>query len=171
MVLHGRLVRESRTLPVFIFFIYLYIIFMQKLIKTLISNCPEDTIQFAKDLSKTIPYGSTIFMIGDLGSGKTTFTKGFAEGLGFSNEVQSPTYPILNEYSNSDNFIYHFDLYRLKSLSEFLEIGGIEYLSSTNGICIIEWPELIDSFDIENKFKILFKVNGSESSRTIEVYK
>ena len=144
---------------------------MQKLIKTLISNCPEDTIQFAKDLSNTIPYGSTIFMIGDLGSGKTTFTKGFAEGLGFSNEVQSPTYPILNEYSNSDNFIYHFDLYRLKSVSEFLEIGGIEYLSSTNGICIIEWPELINSFDIENKFKILFKVNGSESSRTIEVYK
>ena len=144
---------------------------MQKLIKTLISNCPEDTIQFAKDLSKTIPYGSTIFMIGDLGSGKTTFTKGFAAGLGFSNEVQSPTYPILNEYSNSDNFIYHFDLYRLKSVSEFLEIGGIEYLSSINGICIIEWPELIDSFDIENKFKILFKVNGSESSRTIEVYK
>lgn len=144
---------------------------MQKLIKTLISNCPEDTIQFAKDLSKIIPYGSTIFMIGDLGSGKTTFTKGFAAGLGFSNEVQSPTYPILNEYSNSDNFIYHFDLYRLKSVSEFLEIGGIEYLSSANGICIIEWPELIDSFDIENKFKILFKVNGSESSRTIEVYK
>ena len=144
---------------------------MQKLIKTLISNCPEDTIQFAKDLSKTIPYGSTIFMIGDLGSGKTTFTKGFAAGLGFSNEVQSPTYPILNEYYNSDNFIYHFDLYRLKSVSEFLEIGGIEYLSSANGICIIEWPELIDSFDIENKFKILFKVNGSESSRTIEVYK
>ena len=47
---------------------------MQKLIKTLISNCPEDTIQFAKDLSKTIPFGSTIFMVGDLGSGKTTFT-------------------------------------------------------------------------------------------------
>ena len=144
---------------------------MQKLIKTAISNCPEDTIQFAKDLSKTISYGSTIFMIGDLGSGKTTFTKGFAAGLGYSNEVQSPTYPILNEYSNSNNFIYHFDLYRLKSVSEFLEIGGIEYLSSTNGICIIEWPELINSFDIENKFKILFKVNGSESSRTIEVYK
>tara|TARA_B100001540_G_scaffold38809_1_gene34448 strand:- start:141 stop:575 length:435 start_codon:yes stop_codon:yes gene_type:complete len=144
---------------------------MQKLIKTFISNCPEDTIQFANDLSKTIQFGSTIFMIGDLGSGKTTFTKGFAAGLGFSNEVQSPTYPILNEYSNSDNFIYHFDLYRLKSVSEFLEIGGIEYLSSTNGICIIEWPELINSFDIENKFKILFKVNGSGSSRTIEVYK
>ena len=110
-------------------------------------------------------------MVGDLGSGKTTFTKGFALGLGFSNQVQSPTYPILNEYSHSDNFIYHFDLYRLKSVSEFLEIGGIEYLSSSNGICIIEWPELINNFDIENKFKILFKVNESDSSRTIEVYK
>ena len=144
---------------------------MQKLIKTLISNCPEDTIQFAKDLSKTIPFGSTIFMVGDLGSGKTTFTKGFAAGLGFSNKVQSPTYPILNEYSNRNNFIYHFDLYRLKSISEFLEIGGIEYLSNTNGICIIEWPELINNFDIEKKFKIHFKVNKSDSSRTIEVYK
>ena len=144
---------------------------MQKLIKTLISNCPEDTIQFAKDLSKTISYGSTIFMIGDLGSGKTTFTKGFAAGLGYSNEVQSPTYPILNEYSNSNNFIYHFDLYRLKSVSEFLEIGGIEYLSSQNGICIIEWPELIEGFDIDNKFKISFKVNDDISGRKIEVYK
>ena len=144
---------------------------MQKLTKTLISNCPEDTIQFAKDLSKTIPFGSTIFMVGDLGSGKTTFTKGFAAGLGFSNKVQSPTYPILNEYSNSDNFIYHFDLYRLKSVSEFLEIGGIEYLSNTNGICMIEWPELIENFDIKNKFNILFKMNNSMSSRTIEVYK
>ena len=144
---------------------------MQKLIKTLISNCPEDTIQFAKDLSKTIPFGSTIFMVGDLGSGKTTFTKGFAAGLGFSNKVQSPTYPILNEYSHRNNFIYHFDLYRLKSISEFLEIGGIEYLSNTNGICIIEWPELINNFDIEKKFKIHFKVNKSDSSRNIEVYK
>ena len=144
---------------------------MQKLIKTLISNCPEDTIQFAKDLSKTIPFGSTIFMVGDLGSGKTTFTKGFVAGLGFSNKVQSPTYPILNEYSHRNNFIYHFDLYRLKSISEFLEIGGIEYLSNTNGICIIEWPELINNFDIEKKFKIHFKVNKSDSSRTIEVYK
>lgn len=144
---------------------------MQKHIKTFISNCPEDTIQFGKDLSNTISYGSTIFMTGDLGSGKTTFTKGFAAGLGYSNEVQSPTYPILNEYSNSNNFIYHFDLYRLKSVSEFLEIGGIEYLSSQNGICIIEWPELIEGFDIDNKFKISFTVNDEISSRKIEVYK
>ena len=144
---------------------------MQKPTKTLISNCPEDTIQIDKDLSPTIPYGSVIFMIGELGSGKTTFTKGFAEGLGITNQVQSPTYPILNEYSNSDKFIYHFDLYRLKSISEFLEIGGIEYLSNNNGICIIEWPELIESFDIDQKIKIFFRVNNDNNSRTIEVYR
>lgn len=141
---------------------------MQKSNRKFISNSPEDTIQFAKDLSKSIPYGSSIFMIGDLGSGKTTFTKGFVAGLGFTNDVQSPTYPILNEYSNFDNFIYHFDLYRLKSVSEFLEIGGIEYLSTKNGICIIEWPELLESFDIENKIEIKFELIDN-NKRRIEV--
>ena len=75
---------------------------MQKLIKTLISNCPEDTIQFAKDLSKTIPYGSTIFLIGDLGSGKTTFTKGFAAANPLVNVVlpdpKSPIKKIVDPY-------------------------------------------------------------------------
>ena len=144
---------------------------MQKIITSYISNSSKDTIQIAKNFSKKIDYGTTIFMIGDLGSGKTTFTKGFAAGLGFSNNVQSPTYPILNEYSDSNKFIYHFDLYRLKSVSEFLEIGGIEYLSDSNGICIIEWPELIESFDIDRKIKIFFKVNNNKNSRTIEIYK
>ena len=94
---------------------------MQKNTTSYTSNSPEDTIQFAKNFSKSIEFGTVIFMTGDLGSGKTTFTKGLAAGLGFTNEVQSPTYPILNEYSTSTNFIYHFDLYRLKSISEFLE--------------------------------------------------
>ena len=78
---------------------------MQKDITSFISNNPEDTIQFAKNFSRNINFGTVIFMTGDLGSGKTTFTKGFAAGLGFINEVQSPTYPILNEYS----FIYSID--------------------------------------------------------------
>lgn len=141
---------------------------MQKIITSHISNSPKDTIQIAKNFSKKIDYGTTIFMNGDLGSGKTTFTKGFTQGLGFSNEVQSPTYPILNEYSNSTNSIYHFDLYRLKSVSEFLEIGGIEYLSDKNGICIIEWPKLLDTFDINNKIEIKFELIDS-SKRTINI--
>ena len=143
---------------------------MQKHITSYTSNDPEDTIQFAKDFSKHINFGTVIFMKGDLGSGKTTFTKGFVAGLGFTSEVQSPTYPILNEYSTSTNFIYHFDLYRLKSISEFLEIGGIEYLSSRNAICIIEWPELLDTFDIDNKIEIKFKLID-DNKRIIDIIK
>ena len=74
---------------------------MQKDITSFISKNPEDTIQFAKNFSRNINFGTAIYMTGDLGSGKTTFTKGFVAGLGFTNEVQSPTYPILNEYSLS----------------------------------------------------------------------
>lgn len=143
---------------------------MQKNTTTYTSNSPEDTIQFAKNFSKSIEFGTVIFMTGDLGSGKTTFTKGIAAGLGFTNEVQSPTYPILNEYSASTNFIYHFDLYRLKSISEFLEIGGIEYLSNKSGLCIIEWPELLDTFDIDNKIEIKFTLID-ENKRSIDIIK
>mgnify|MGYP001160842232 FL=1 len=143
---------------------------MQKDITSFISKNPEETIKFAKNFSKNINFGTVIFMIGDLGSGKTTFTKGFTAGLGFTNEVQSPTYPILNEYSTSTNFIYHFDLYRLKSTSEFLEIGGIEYLSNKNGICIIEWPELLSTFDIDNKIEIKFELID-DNKRKIDIIK
>jgi tRNA threonylcarbamoyladenosine biosynthesis protein TsaE len=143
---------------------------MQKQITSYTSNSPEETIQLAKNFSKSIDFGTVIFMTGDLGSGKTTFTKGFTSGIGFKSEVQSPTYPILNEYSNSINFIYHFDLYRLKSITEFLEIGGIEYLSSKNGICIIEWPELLSTFDIDNKIEVKFKL-VDDKKRKIDIIK
>ena len=143
---------------------------MQKNITSYTSDNPDQTIQFAKNFSKKINFGTVVFMIGDLGSGKTTFTKGLAAGLGFTNEVQSPTYPILNEYSTATNFIYHFDLYRLKSISEFLEIGGIEYLSNKNGICIIEWPELLSAFDIDNKIEIKFQLID-DNKRKIDIIK
>ena len=138
---------------------------------SLISISSDYTFNFGSKFSNSIDYGSVIFLKGNLGSGKTTFCKGFASGLGFSDEILSPTYSILNEYKLNGKNLYHFDLYRLKSVSEFLEIGGIEYLSSQNGICIIEWPELIEGFDIDNKFKISFSVNDDISGRKIEVYK
>ena len=94
-----------------------------------ISISSDDTFSFGSKFSNSIDYGSVIFLIGDLGSGKTTFSKGFASGLGFSDEILSPTYSILNEYKFNGKSLYHFDLYRLKSVNEFLEIGGIEYLN------------------------------------------
>ena len=140
---------------------------MNKKVKYSLTKIDEIS-QLIVDKIKTI---KTIMLRGELGSGKTTIVKSVLKKIGVNEVVTSPTFSIVNEYNSAETIVYHFDLYRLKSVSEFLEIGGIEYLSSTNGICIIEWPELINSFDIENKFKILFKMNNNMSSRTIEVYK
>ena len=111
MVLHGRLVWESRTLPVFIFSLYLYIRLNMQPTEPFISSSSEETFNFAKKFAHSTDYGSIILLKGDLGSGKTTFSKGFSKGLGFDDVILSPTYPILNEYSSNGKFLYHFDLY------------------------------------------------------------
>jgi len=155
-------------LPVFIFSLYLYITLNMQQIEPFKSTSPEETFNFAKKFAQSIEYGSVILLIGDLGSGKTTFSKGFSKGLGFDDVISSPTYPILNEYSFNDHYLYHFDLYRLKSISEFLEIGGLEYLSNKQAIALIEWPELIKSIDISNKINIKFEY-VSENERLISL--
>ena len=168
MVLHGRLVWESRTLPVFIFSLYLYIRLNMQPTKLFRSSSSEETFNFAKKFALSVEYGSIILLKGDLGSGKTTFSKGFSEGLGFDDVILSPTYPILNEYNSNDKSLYHFDLYRLKSMVEFLEIGGLEYLNSYKAITLVEWPELIENIDMINKIEIEFE-HISENERSITV--
>ncbi len=83
-----------------------------------------------------------LFYLGDLGSGKTKFTEGFLEFFGLDDEISSPTFTIVNEYYKNNLYIYHFDVYRLEDLDEFYAIGGTEYFD--NGICLIEWGELIE---------------------------
>jgi len=126
------------------------------------------TFDFGKNLSHSIEYGSVILLKGDLGSGKTTFCKGFALGLGFKDEILSPTYSILNEYQVNGKNLYHFDLYRLKSINEFMEIGGLEYLDSQTSISLIEWPNLISDIAIKNIIDIKFEYL-SENKRLITV--
>ena len=82
------------------------------------------------------------FYLGDLGSGKTKFTEGFLSYFGLENEISSPTFTIVNEYSKDNVNIYHFDVYRLSDIDEFYAIGGTEYFD--NGICLIEWGELVE---------------------------
>tara|TARA_B100001094_G_C18076229_1_gene742754 strand:+ start:36 stop:461 length:426 start_codon:yes stop_codon:yes gene_type:complete len=133
-----------------------------------ISSSSEVTFNFAKKFAHSTDYGSIILLKGDLGSGKTTFSKGFSKGLGFDDVILSPTYPILNEYNSNGKFLYHFDLYRLKSMGEFLEIGGLEYLNNHKAITLIEWPELIENIDMINKIEIEFE-HISEKKRLIKV--
>lgn len=105
-----------------------------------------------------------------MGSGKTKFTQGILDFFGLEDEISSPTFTIVNEYKNSNISIYHFDVYRLKDENDFLDIGGDEYLG--NGICIIEWGELIKSVLPQNTIFITFeKDNSDENFRTITIRK
>lgn len=111
-----------------------------------ISHSENDTINFAKKLAPNLQKKDIIVLSGNLGSGKTKFTEGILTFFGLENEISSPTFTIVNEYhketKNETINIYHFDVYRLEDSSEFYEIGGEEYFE--NGICIIEWGELIE---------------------------
>ncbi len=136
--------------------------------KSFTSISSNDTFNFGRKFSNSIDYRSVIFLKGNLGSGKTTFCKGFASGLGFSDEILSPTYSILNEYSLNGKNLYHFDLYRLKSINEFLEIGGIEYLNDKKSISLIEWPDLIKEIVSKNIIQIEFE-HLSDQERKITI--
>ena len=108
-----------------------------------------------------------LFYLGDLGSGKTKFTEGFLEFFGLDDEISSPTFTIVNEYCKNDLNIYHFDVYRLEDLDEFYAIGGTEYFD--NGICLIEWGELIEPI-LSRYIKInIIKDNTDENKRYIDI--
>lgn len=108
---------------------------------TFISNSENETMNFANILASKLATGDTIVLSGDLGSGKTKFTEGFLSYFGLSDEISSPTFTIVNEYCKNNINIYHFDVYRISSCDEFYAIGGDQYFD--NGICIVEWGEII----------------------------
>ena len=109
--------------------------------KEYISKSEEDTINFASQFASKLQLGNIIILSGDLGAGKTKFTQGILKYFNLENEISSPTFTIVNEYTDSTIPIYHFDVYRLADIEEFYAIGGEEYFSK--GICIIEWGELL----------------------------
>ncbi len=110
-----------------------------------------------------------IFLLsGQVGSGKTTMIKSFTKKLSVNNNISSPTFNIVNEYKdNYKKSIYHFDLYRLKSINDLVEIGFEEYINS-GSYCFIEWPEIADSFFIDKYISISILIK-SKNSRDVEV--
>lgn len=107
-----------------------------------ISNNEDETKAIGFNLASKLNKKDIVILTGDLGSGKTKFTEGFLSYFGLEDEISSPTFTIVNEYSKNDINIYHFDVYRLEDLDEFYAIGGTDYFD--NGICLIEWGELIE---------------------------
>jgi tRNA threonylcarbamoyladenosine biosynthesis protein TsaE len=98
------------------------------------------TLNLGRQLASYIRPGLTIFLHGDLGAGKTTLVRGLLRGLGFDGRVKSPTYTLVESYSISSLYLYHFDLYRFKHEQEWLDAGFNELFNERN-ICIVEWPE------------------------------
>ena len=107
------------------------------------TNSSEETFRFGTELAKQAKPGDIYTLNGDLGVGKTVFTQGFAKGLGIEEAVNSPTFTILQEYETGRLPFYHFDVYRIADPEEMYEIGYEDYFFS-NGVCIIEWAQLIE---------------------------
>ena len=123
-----------------------------------ISRNEQETIDFAKTFAKTLKPGDIVVLSGELGSGKTKFVQGILEYFNLANEISSPTFTIVNEYTSDKANIYHFDVYRLEDSDEFFAIGGEEYFSK--GICLIEWGELIEDILPKPYTKISFRKNN-----------
>jgi len=133
----------------------------------------EDTKKIAIEMASTAKAGDVYCLIGDLGAGKTAFTKSFAYGLGLIDIVTSPTFSIVNEYSSSLNnlspTLYHFDVYRIKDIQEMEDTGYEDYFYG-NGIVIIEWADLIKDLWPPNCIVIIFSLGDkNEYHRIIEV--
>ena len=105
-----------------------------------ITNSPEETEKIGAALAKTLKPGMVIAYRGDLGAGKTAFTRGLARGLGYTDSVTSPTYTIVNEYLGGRLPLFHFDMYRLRSADDLWDIGWEDYLER-GGVCAVEWSE------------------------------
>lgn len=127
-----------------------------------ISHNQNETKEIASKLASKLDRGDIIVLSGDLGSGKTKFTEGFLSHWGLEDEISSPTFTIVNEHKKDDTNIYHLDVYRLADMGEFYSIGGTEYF--TNGICVIEWGELIEDILPQNYIKISFSKDDNDYS-------
>ena len=107
------------------------------------SNSVTETHHFAEKIVSQIFPGAVIALIGDLGTGKTTFTQGFAKALGIRQRVGSPTFKLVSEYEGLHYNLYHIDCYRLESAMDFMNIGGEEYLYPDKSVSVIEWADKI----------------------------
>ncbi|MFQ6003308.1 MAG: tRNA (adenosine(37)-N6)-threonylcarbamoyltransferase complex ATPase subunit type 1 TsaE [Candidatus Zixiibacteriota bacterium] len=127
---------------------------------------PEETFEFGRALAKELKAGSVAALTGPLGSGKTVLIQGICSGLGVTEFVTSPSFVIINEYPGKVR-VYHFDLYRLERIEEFVKLGYEEYFYS-NGITLIEWAEKIKNFLPEERMEINLEIL-SENERKISV--
>lgn len=120
------------------------------------TGSPKETLHLGEKLGIKLPLGTTLALFGELGSGKTTFSKGLAIGATGNQDLQvdSPTFVYLNIYEGQKT-LYHFDTYRMPSMQVFIDEGFDEFFEG-DGICVVEWPEKIERLLPENTLKVFF---------------
>lgn len=131
----------------------------------------EKTKKIGYELGRNAQAGDIYCLKGELGTGKTVFTKGFAEGLGITEHITSPTFTIVNEYKEGRLPLYHFDVYRIGDCDEMYDIGYEEYIDG-DGVCLIEWAELIEDIIPKNARWIIIEKDLAKEDicyRKIEV--
>ena len=134
------------------------------------SQSVDDTYYLARKFAQSISKGNVIALIGNLGTGKTTFTKGLAKALGILENVGSPTFKLVSEYVGTDSVLYHIDAYRLEGSKDFLNIGGEEYLTTEDGITVIEWADIIGDILDDDVIQVKFtRIQNNSESRQIEI--
>ena len=138
---------------------------------TFISNSTDDTLYLASEFAKKLKKGHIININGELGSGKTVFVTGIANYFNILDQVSSPTFTIVNEYLTKDNIkINHFDVYRISDSDDFLDSIGTEYFE--NGVCIIEWGNIIQDILPKNTVNIdIIKDENSENIRIFRIWR
>ena len=131
------------------------------------TNSAEETERLGQRLGETLRGGEVVAYLGELGAGKTAFTRGLARGLGISMRVTSPTYTIVNEYTGGKLPLFHFDMYRLGSEEELFDIGWEDYLAR-GGVCAVEWSENV-SGAMEDAITVRIEKTSDEGRKiTIE---
>ncbi len=128
-----------------------------------ISKSGEQTLEFAKEYAKTLKAGDVVILDGEMGAGKTLFSKGVALGLGIQEEVTSPTYAYMNDY---DGRLFHYDCYRIESVEQAEQLGLADYFDM-GGICLVEWAQNIAPLLPRVVKRVVIK-KISENEREIE---
>ncbi|HSP46663.1 MAG TPA: tRNA (adenosine(37)-N6)-threonylcarbamoyltransferase complex ATPase subunit type 1 TsaE [Clostridiaceae bacterium] len=132
------------------------------------TNSVEETMEIGRRLGELVESGTTICLTGDLGTGKTHFTKGFARGLGITDNITSPTFTLINEYAEGRLPFYHFDVYRVHDTEEILDIGYEEYVYG-KGVTLIEWADLIETILPDEFIHVKIEKTDREDQRRITI--
>ncbi len=133
-----------------------------------ITNSERETEELGVRLAERLEPGNVVAFTGDLGAGKTAFTRGLARGLGITDRVTSPTFTIVNEYEGGRLPLFHFDLYRLSSSDELFDIGWEDYLAR-GGVCAVEWSENVSDALEEDVISVEIYRGETDSRRIITI--